>query len=92
MLSLLSLYKYSNTTQFRVSSKITPSKDLAWFDKFLVPCNQFALNFRSMYFNPLPLLFKALLHGQKDRVFLSGHLIYIPKQERFRAPRTAWYV
>jgi hypothetical protein len=25
-------------------------------------------------FNPLPLPFKALLHGQKDRVFFSGHL------------------
>jgi hypothetical protein len=24
--------------------------------------------------NPLPLLFKALLHGQKDHVFFSGHL------------------
>jgi hypothetical protein len=36
-------------------------------------------------FNPLPLLFKALLHGQKDRVFFSGHLIYILQQERFRA-------
>jgi hypothetical protein len=40
-------------------------------------------------FNPLPLLFKALLHGQKDRVFFSGHLIYILKQERFRAFRPA---
>jgi hypothetical protein len=39
--------------------------------------------------NPLPLLFKALLHGQKDRVFFSGHLIYILKQERFRAFRLA---
>ena len=27
-----------------------------------------------IFFNPLPLLFKALLHGQKDRVFFSGHL------------------
>jgi hypothetical protein len=25
-------------------------------------------------FNPLLLLFKSLLHGQKDRVFFSGHL------------------
>jgi hypothetical protein len=33
----------------------------------------------------LPLLFKALLHGQKDRVFFSGHLIYILQKERFRA-------
>jgi hypothetical protein len=41
------------------------------------------------YFNPLPFLFKALLQGQKDHVFLSGHLIYIPKQERFRAFRPA---
>jgi len=24
--------------------------------------------------NPLPLLFKALLHWQKDRIFFSGHL------------------
>jgi hypothetical protein len=31
--------------------------------------------------NPSPLLFKALLYGQKDRVFFSGHLIYILKQE-----------
>jgi hypothetical protein len=29
--------------------------------------------------NPLPLLFKALLRGQKDHVFFSGHLIYILK-------------
>jgi hypothetical protein len=36
-------------------------------------------------FNPLPALFKALLHGQKDRVFFSWHLIYILKHERFRA-------
>jgi hypothetical protein len=40
-------------------------------------------------FKPLPLLFKALLDGQKDRVYLSGHLIYILKQERFRAIRPA---
>jgi len=26
-----------------------------------------------IYINPLPLLFKALLHGQKDH-FFSGHL------------------
>jgi hypothetical protein len=26
-------------------------------------------------FNPLPLLFKALLQGQKDCVIFSGHLI-----------------
>jgi hypothetical protein len=39
--------------------------------------------------NPLPLLFKALLHGQKNRVFFSGHLIYILKQECFRAFRPA---
>ena len=25
-------------------------------------------------FNPLPVLFKTLLHGQKVRVFFSGHL------------------
>jgi len=30
--------------------------------------------FKILKFNPLPLLFKALLHGQKDRVFFSGHL------------------
>jgi hypothetical protein len=29
--------------------------------------------------NPLPVKFKALLHGQKYRVFFSGHLIYILK-------------
>jgi hypothetical protein len=40
-------------------------------------------------FNPLPLLFKALLHGQKDRIFFSRHLIYVLKQERFRAFRLA---
>jgi hypothetical protein len=39
--------------------------------------------------NPLPPPFKALLHGQKDRVFSSRHLIYILKQERFRAFRPA---
>jgi hypothetical protein len=40
-------------------------------------------------FNPLPLPFKALLHGQKDSVFFSRHLIYILKQEHFRAFRLA---
>jgi hypothetical protein len=40
-------------------------------------------------FNPLPLLFKAVLNGQKDCVFFSGHLIYILKQERFGALGTA---
>jgi hypothetical protein len=40
-------------------------------------------------FNPLLLLFKALLHGQKHRAFFSWHLIYILKQERFRAFRQA---
>jgi hypothetical protein len=39
--------------------------------------------------SPLPVLFKALLHGQKDRVFFSGHLIYILKQERSRPFRPA---
>jgi hypothetical protein len=39
--------------------------------------------------NPLLLLFKALLHGQKDHVFFSRHLIYIQQQERFRAFRLA---
>jgi hypothetical protein len=38
-------------------------------------------------FNPLPLLFKALLHGQKDCVFFSGNLKCIGQQERFRAFR-----
>jgi hypothetical protein len=44
---------------------------------------------------PLPLLFKALLHGQKNGIFFfSGHLIYILKQERFRAfkSRALWSV
>jgi hypothetical protein len=40
--------------------------------------------------NPLPLLFKALLQGLKDHVSFSGHLIYVLKQERFRAFRPAW--
>jgi hypothetical protein len=40
------------------------------------------LSFWGINNNPLLLLFKALLHGQKDRVFVSGHLIYILKQER----------
>jgi hypothetical protein len=39
--------------------------------------------------NPLPVLFKSLLHGQKDCVFFNGHLIYILKQEHFRAFRPA---
>jgi hypothetical protein len=41
-------------------------------------------------FNPLPLVFKALLHEQKDYgFFFSGsHLIYI-QQESFRAFRPA---
>jgi hypothetical protein len=39
--------------------------------------------------NPLPVLFKALLHVQKDHVLFSGLLFYILKQERFRAFRPA---
>jgi hypothetical protein len=39
--------------------------------------------------NPLPVLFKSLLHGQKDWVFFNGRLIYILKQECFRAFRPA---
>jgi hypothetical protein len=39
-----------------------------------------------VHMNPLPLLLKALLHGQKDRVFFSRHLIYILK----RALSPAW--
>jgi hypothetical protein len=41
------------------------------------------------HLSPLPFLFKALLHGQKDHVFFSGRLIYTLKQERFRAIRPA---
>jgi hypothetical protein len=44
----------------------------------------------SLNINPLPLLFKALLQGQKDCIFFSGRLIYILKQERFRAFWPAW--
>jgi hypothetical protein len=55
--------------------------ELTLHDKYYVPYKDFL--------NPLPLLFKALRHGQKDRVFFSGHLIYILKQERFRAFRPA---
>jgi hypothetical protein len=40
-------------------------------------------------FKPVPHLFKALLQGQKHRVFFSGHSIYLLKQERFRAFRAA---
>jgi hypothetical protein len=40
---------------------------------------------------PLPLLFKALLQGQKDHMIFSRHLIYI-LQERFRAFRPAWVI
>jgi hypothetical protein len=47
-------------------------------------------NSQHSVFNPLPLLFKALLHGQKDRGFFSGHLIYVLKQERFRTFKLAW--
>jgi hypothetical protein len=39
--------------------------------------------------NPLPLLFKTLLQGQKDRIFFSGHLLYILQQVHFRAFRPA---
>jgi hypothetical protein len=41
-------------------------------------------------FDPLSLLFKALLHGKKDSVFFSVHLMYILQQEHFRAFRPAW--
>jgi hypothetical protein len=46
--------------------------------------------YKTLHVNPLPLLFKALLHGQKDRVFFSGHLKCIRQQERFRTFRLAW--
>jgi hypothetical protein len=37
----------------------------------------------SILINPLLLLFKALLQGQKDCVFFSRHLIYKLQQEHF---------
>jgi hypothetical protein len=40
--------------------------------------------------NPLALLFKALLHGHKDRIFFSGHLKCIGQQQRFSVFRPAW--
>jgi hypothetical protein len=52
-------------------------------------CFYISGKYTECWFKPLPLLFKALLHGQKDLVYLSGHLIYILKQERFRAFRPA---
>jgi hypothetical protein len=45
--------------------------------------------FRIKPVNPLTVLFKFLLHGQKDCVIFSRHLIYILKQERFRTFRLA---
>jgi hypothetical protein len=38
-------------------------------------------------FNPLPLLFKALLQGQKDCIFFSGHLINYNKSALERLGR-----
>jgi hypothetical protein len=51
----------------------------------LIKAQLYAAIQNTQHFNPLLLLFKALPHGQKDRVFFSGHLIYILKQERFGA-------
>jgi hypothetical protein len=42
------------------------------------------------YFNPLPLLCKPLLHGQKDCVFFQRAFKCIGQQERFRVFRPAW--
>jgi hypothetical protein len=39
--------------------------------------------------NPLLLLFKALLHGQKDCIFFQWAFKCIGQQERFRAFRPA---
>jgi hypothetical protein len=41
--------------------------------QFWINCD-LHFHLRVKYFNPLPLLFKALLYGQKDGVFFSGHL------------------
>jgi len=37
-------------------------------------------------FNPLPVQFKALLHGQKGCVFFSGHYIYVLHQKQVSPP------
>jgi hypothetical protein len=47
------------------------------------------IHYSEKFFNPLPVLFKSLLHGQKYWAFFSVHLIYIPKQERFTMFRPA---
>jgi hypothetical protein len=41
-------------------------------------------------FNPLPLLFKALLHEQRDCVFFQRAFKCVRQQERFRAFGPAW--
>jgi hypothetical protein len=56
---------------------------------FIWAASYFWLTGKNRAINPLLLLSKALLQGQKDRVSFSGHLIYILKQERFRAFRPA---
>jgi hypothetical protein len=58
-------------------------------------CHLLELDMRSYHllgFNPLPRLFKALLHGQKHRVFLKLAFKCIGQQERFRAFRPAWNI
>jgi hypothetical protein len=40
-------------------------------------------------FNPLPLLFKDLLHGQKDRIFFQRAFKCIGHQQRWRVFRPA---
>ena len=45
-----------------------------FFKKGIKKTEQTGHNKQEDFFNPLPVQFKALLHGQKGCVFFSGHL------------------
>ena len=52
-------------------TSVESTSDFFGFEQILVDVSN---TIRSKYINPLPVQFKALLHGQKGCVFFSGHL------------------
>jgi hypothetical protein len=66
----------------------------------LICASWFFLSFAYESFNPLPVQFKSLLHGQEGCVFFSGHLnlrtcryvwVHLARQATFKSS-TFWYV
>jgi hypothetical protein len=75
------IYKVSG-----IKSKVQHVRQL-YNTREAVQLSDFELPVITSLLNPLPLLFKSLLHGQKDRVFSGGIEIYLQHQKQVSPPR-----